>query len=124
MDLDVIEWGTRPGVGKGYGADVYGKWCSLLETKGGAYRGDHTHPYNQYTVLLGGSARVVKLVDGELIEHPLQENMVHTTPRGVAHILVADEDAVLYEWWDGPYEAEQCPGVFGIYKEDRVGPRG
>ena len=123
MTLDVIEWGTRPKVGKGYGADVDGKWCSFLETKKGAYRGDHTHPYDQYTVLLGGSARVVKLVDGELVEHLLRENVVHVTPKGVAHILVPDEDVVLYEWWDGPYEADPCPGVFDMYKKNRVGPR-
>ncbi len=123
MEFDLKEWGSRPKVGKGYAADVAGKWCSFLETKKGAYRGDHTHPYDQYTVLLGGSAMVVKQVDGKLVECPLEENKVHVTPKDVPHILIPLEDSVLYEWWDGPYVGDPCPGVFDTYKKDRVGPR-
>ncbi|MFW6108963.1 MAG: hypothetical protein ACOC6N_00790 [archaeon] len=123
MDFNVEEWGTRPKVGKGFGANVNGKWCSFLETKKGAYRGDHIHPYDQYTVLLGGSAIVVTEIDDKLKEHILKENTVHKTPRGVPHILIPLEDTVLYEWWDGPYEGEPCPGVFDEYKKNRVGPR-
>jgi hypothetical protein len=123
MKFDLVEWGTKPKVGKGYAADVAGKWCSFLEVKKGAYRGDHTHPYDQYTVLLGGEAMVVKKIDGEIVELPLDENRVYQTPKGVEHILVAIKDAILYEWWQGPYEADPCPGVFDEYKKDRVGPR-
>ncbi|MBD3171615.1 hypothetical protein GF326_04015 [Candidatus Bathyarchaeota archaeon] len=123
MEFNVEEWGSRPKVGKGYASDVNGKWCSFLETKKGAYRGDHIHPYDQYTVLLGGSAIVIKEIDGELEEHLLEENIVHKTHKGLAHILVALEDTVLYEWWDGPYEGEPCLGVFDEYKKDRVDPR-
>jgi hypothetical protein len=123
MDFDLEEWGSVPKVGKGYAANVNGKWCSFLETKKGAYRGDHIHPVDQFTVLLGGSALVVKDIDGELVESSLHHNVVHRTLKGVAHIFIAQEDTVLYEWWDGPYEDESCPGLFDKYKKGRVGPR-
>ncbi|MFC1803965.1 hypothetical protein ACFL0D_08390 [Thermoproteota archaeon] len=123
MGFHLEEWGSTTKVGKGYATDVNGKWCGFLETKNGAYRGDHIHPYDQYTVLLGGSAVVVKQLDGELIEFPLIENEVHKTPKGVAHILVALENAILYEWWQGPLKVEPCPGIFDDYKKGRVGPQ-
>ena len=123
MEFNVQEWGTRPKVGKGYAADVDGKWCCFLEIKDGAYRGDHIHPYDQYTVLLGGNAMTVKEIDGEIVEYHLKENVVSKTPKGVPHINIALGDSVLYEWWDGPYEDEPCPGLFDEYKKGRVGPR-
>jgi len=123
MDFDLQEWGSSPRVGNGYAADVNGKWCSFLQTKKGAYRGDHAHPYDQYTVLLDGSALVVKEIDGELVETQLHANVVHRTIKGVPHILIALEDTVLYEWWDGPFEDESCPGLFEKYKKGRVGPQ-
>jgi hypothetical protein len=123
MEFNLVEWGSRPKVGKGFAADANGKWCSFLETKKGAYRGDHVHPNDQYTVLLAGSAMVVKQLDGKVIEFPLHKNEVQITPRNVAHILVALEDSILYEWWQGPFESEPCPGVFDFYKKGRVGPR-
>jgi hypothetical protein len=123
MDFNLKEWGTTEKVGKGYAADVNGKWCSFLQTKKGAYRGDHIHTNDQYTVLLGGSAKVVKEIDGDLVEYPLHMNVVHKTPKGVPHILIALEDTILYEWWDGPFESEPCPGLFDEYKKGRAGPR-
>ncbi len=86
-------------VGTGYAIDVNGKWCSFLETRRGAYRGNHTHPYDQHTVLLGGSAMVVKKIDGQLVEYPMVEDEVHVTPKEIPHILVSLEEAILYEWW-------------------------
>ena len=97
MSFKLVDWASTPKVGNGYAADINGKWCSFLETKKGAYRGNHIHPYDQYTVLLGGSAMVVKEIDGKIIEYPLTENEVHLTPQGLAHILVPLEDAILYE---------------------------
>ena len=123
MGFKVEEWGTRPKVGKGYAANVNGKWCSFLETKKGAYRGDHIHPYDQYTVLLAGFAMVVKEIDGQLVESLLHENVIHRTLEGVPHILIAVDDAILYEWWDGPYVDEPCPCLFDKYKVGRIGPR-
>jgi hypothetical protein len=123
MELNLEVWGSTTKVGQGYATDVNGKWCSFLETKNGAYRGDHIHTYDQYTVLLSGSAMVVKQLDGELLEFLLHENEVHKTPKCVAHILVALDDAILYEWWQGPFEVEPCPGVFDEYKKGRVGPQ-
>ena len=76
---------------------------------------NHTHPYDQFTVLLGGSTMVVKEIDDQLIEYPIAENIVHVTPKGITHILVPLDDAILYEWRQGPFEAEPCPGVFEEY---------
>jgi hypothetical protein len=94
-----------------------------LEINDGAYRGDHIHPYDQYTVLLGGSAMIVKEIDGEITEQILEKNVLYKTPKGVPHINVSLGDAILYEWWDGPYEDKPCPGLFDEYKKDRVGPK-
>ena len=66
---------------------------------------------------------VIKQIDGKLLEFPLHENEVHITPKDVPHILIAFENSILYEWWQGPFEAEDCPGVFDQYSKDRVGPR-
>lgn len=41
---------------------------------------------------------VVKKIDGQLIECPMAENIVHVTPKGITHILVPLDDAILYEW--------------------------
>lgn len=43
--------------GKGYEFDDEGRNHTVLVTKANAYRGNHTHPYNQYTLLLRGKAR-------------------------------------------------------------------
>ena len=122
MKFELVEWGTHPVVGKGYAADVEGKWCSFLEARKGGYRGDHIHPVDQYSVLLAGEAMVVKEIEGEQVEFPLKNNKVHVTPAGMAHILIPLTDSILYEWWDGPFIAEPCPEVFDQYKEGRVGP--
>jgi len=122
MSFKLEGWGTFPKVGTDYATDINGKWCSFLETRKGAYRGDHTHPYDQYTVLLGGSAMVVKEIDGKIVEYSMVENEVMVTPKGVPHILVPLEDSVLYEWWQGPFETEACPGVFDEYTKNRDGP--
>jgi hypothetical protein len=66
---------------------------------------------------------VVKEIDGKQVEFPLKYNQVHVTPAGMAHIFIPLTDSVLYEWWDGQFVAEPCPGVFDQYKEGRVGPQ-
>lgn len=38
---------------------------------------------------------VVKEIDGQLIEYPMAENIVHVTPKGITHILVPLDDAIL-----------------------------
>jgi hypothetical protein len=73
-------------------------------------------------LLLARATKVVKQLDGNLVEFPLYENVVHQTPNGVAYILVAFEDSFLYEWWQDPFIADPCPGVFDTYKKSRVGP--
>lgn len=121
--LVISDWASSPKVGNAYAADVEGRWCSILETKRGAYRGNHIHNVDQYTVLLSGKAIVVNQIDGELVEYSLHKDKIHITRAGIPHILIPIEDLIAYEWWDGPFEAEPCPGVFNEYTKNRFGPR-
>ena len=122
MKFEVNEWGSFPEIGNGYAADIEGRWCSFLMTKKGAYRGDHTHPVDQYSVLLAGKAMIVEEVNGKLVEYPLMKDKIHTTRAGVPHITIPLEDIVEYEWWNGPFVPEPCPGIFDEYTKTRVGP--
>ena len=56
MSLNLKEWGSFTQVGTGVGCTHEGKFYSLLETREGSYRGNHVHPYNQYTILMAGQA--------------------------------------------------------------------
>lgn len=38
------------------------------------------------------------------------------------HILVPEEDALTFEWWDGDFVAEDVKGFFDDITRDRVGP--
>ncbi|MBN2335996.1 hypothetical protein JXL21_10600 [Candidatus Bathyarchaeota archaeon] len=115
MPLEFREWGTSREAGKGYGGQVGGRWCSVMETRRGAYRGDHIHSVDQYTVLLDGALMIVKQVDGVLVEQRLVRDRLYVTEAGVPHVTVALEDSVSYEWWEGPSSMERCPGVFDEY---------
>jgi hypothetical protein len=85
-------------VGYSVAADVDSRWCSFLQTKKGAYRGNHIHPVDQLTVLLAGKAIIVKQINGKLEEHSLEIDKLHVTKSGIPHILIALEDSVAYEW--------------------------
>lgn len=93
----------------------------MLETKKGAYRGNHTHPYNQYTMLLSGDATYVLYVDGEYVEKPMKQHEVVKVEAGVPHIMIVNEDITTFEWWDGEFIAELCT-QFPHLTEGRVGP--
>lgn len=123
MKFEIQEWGAFPGVGNSWAANVDGRWCSFLQILKGGYRGNHIHPHDQYSVLLAGEVMIVKEMDGELVEVMLEKDKVHLTKAGVPHITIALEDAVGYEWWNGPFEAEPCPGLFDEYSKDRIGPK-
>ena len=69
MGLKIIELPFMK-AGKGYEFDDMGKNYTILETLENAYRGSHTHPYNQYTFLLRGKARYL-LDDGKRKEYHL-----------------------------------------------------
>ncbi|MDH5199819.1 MAG: cupin domain-containing protein [Candidatus Bathyarchaeota archaeon] len=96
----------------------------MLETRAGAYRGNHVHPHDQYTLLLRGRARYLLHEDGERREVELTEGEVFVARAGVPHILVPEEDTFTFEWWDGDFIAEEVEGLFDDVTRGRVGPRG
>ena len=122
--FDVREWSSPEAVGKAYGFEHHGKFHGILETRAGAYRGDHVHPHDQYTLLLRGRARYLLHEDGERREVELTEGQVFVARAGVPHILVPEEDTFTFEWWDGDFVAEDVMGLFDDVTRGRVGPRG
>ena len=123
MVLDLEEWASSEEVGKAYGFIDSGKFHGILETKRGAYRGNHVHPYDQYTLLLRGRARYV-LHDGGRTETELKTGEVFVAKAGVPHILIPEEDILTFEWWDGDFVKEDVTGLFDDLTEGRVGPQG
>ena len=121
MTINMEKWGAFERIGAGYGFFSVGKFYAILETKAGAYRGNHTHPYNQYTVLLAGKAAYVKF-EGGRIEVPLVKGRTVMVKAGVPHVLDVAEDCLTFEWWDGEFVAEDCEGYFEDITKDRVGP--
>ena len=122
MSLDLKDWGTFPQIGKGYGFTSEGRFYSLLETKAGSYRGNHTHPYDQYSVLVAGSAKYVWKEGGKTHEKPLEKGKVFPMKAGVPHVMVPETDIVTFEWWDGPFVAENLKSVFDAYTDGKQGP--
>jgi len=123
MAFELEEWGTFDGVGRGHGFKHGGRFYAILETRAGAYRGNHIHPHSQYTLLLSGRARYLEF-DGERREAPLIRGRVVEVKAGVPHILVVEEDALTFEWWDGDFTAEDCAGIFEDITRGRIGPNG
>ncbi|UCD45839.1 MAG: cupin domain-containing protein [Candidatus Bathyarchaeota archaeon] len=122
MVFDVEKWATTDAVGTAYSFVHHGKFHGVLETKVGAYRGNHVHPVDQYTLLLKGKAKNILHVDGERREVELEFGKVAVVEAGVPHILVPEEDIFTFEWWDGDFVAEECEGLFDDLTRDRVGP--
>jgi oxalate decarboxylase/phosphoglucose isomerase-like protein (cupin superfamily) len=122
LTLKIDDWGTFEGVGQGYAFSRDGRFYSLLETKRGAYRGNHTHPYRQYTLLVSGRAKYVLLEDGGYREVPLVRGQVAVVEAGVPHVMVVDEDITTFEWWDGGFVADLCGGEFREQTRGKVGP--
>ncbi|MGQ9679776.1 MAG: hypothetical protein ACUVV4_03290 [Candidatus Bathyarchaeia archaeon] len=120
--MKIEEWGGFEGVGDGYGFHNNGKFYAILETKRGAYRGNHVHPCNQHTILLEGKATYIKF-EGGRVEIPLRKGERVTVNAGVPHILNVVEDCLTFEWWDGDFLAEDCSGYFEDITKDRIGIR-
>ena len=119
MGLEIIELPFSE-AGKGYEFDDMGKNHTILETKANAYRGSHTHPYNQYTFLLMGKARYL-LREDEVKEYWLKKGEIFVSKAGVPHILLPEEETITLEWWDGPFEETKLEGIFEDVMEGRVG---
>jgi mannose-6-phosphate isomerase-like protein (cupin superfamily) len=123
MSFEIDEWASPEAVGKAFSFMHHGKFHGILETRVGAYRGNHVHPHDQYTLLLKGRAKYV-LFEGERREVDLVEGEVFVAKAGVPHILVPEEDAFTFEWWDGDFIADDVTGIFDDLTRDRVGPKG
>jgi hypothetical protein len=121
MGIELKEWGVFEGVGRGFGFKQDERFYSLLETKVGAYRGNHVHPFDQYTLLIAGRGKYL-FMDSTMREMRLRQGEVFRVKAGVPHILVPEEDCVTFEWWDGDFVAKDCVAVFDEYTRSRVGP--
>ena len=108
-------------MGAGLGFHRDGRFYTILETKKGSYRGNHTHPVNQYTLLISGRGRYVKK-EGSLVEVPMCCGEVVRVEASVPHVMVPEEDCVTFEWWDGDFIAQDCQTIFDAYTVGRVGP--
>lgn len=107
--LDIKTWGggEPTAVGEGYSWVYKEKWYSVLFTRGGMYRGNHVHPNNQHTLLLRGNGRYVFKIDGENVDHHLEEGKILDIEAGIPHIFLPEEDCLTIEWWEGMFEAEE-----------------
>jgi hypothetical protein len=117
--LDVKSWtgGEPKPVGEGFNWKYKGSSYCILYTRSGMYRGNHTHPNKQYTLLLDGNGKYIFDVDGEEVSHPLKSQQVLEIPANVPHILLTDEDCLTVEWWDGLYESDEVPAFPHYAKE-------
>lgn len=122
LNLNLDDWGTFEGIGKGYAFTKEGRFYSVLETKVGSYRGNHIHPNKQYTLLLSGKADYVLVEDGVEKTIPLVRGEIATVDSGIPHIMVVHEDITTFEWWDGDFIAEACGDEFTKYTQTCIGP--
>lgn len=106
MDFEMKKWGAIPNVGYGYGGFYKGKFYAILFTKAGAHRGNHIHPNKQSSILLSGKARYLVKQGDELVNIPMEVGKRVDVEAGVPHILLAEEDTLTLEWWDGEFKAE------------------
>ena len=119
--IELKDWGTFTEVGAGLGFHRDGRFYTILETKKGSYRGNHTHPVNQYTLLISGRGRYIKK-EGSLVEVPMRRGEIVKVEANVPHVMVPEEDCVTFEWWDGDFTAQDCQAIFDVYTTDRIGP--
>lgn len=122
LNLQLDDWGTFEGIGKGYAFTKEGRFYSVLETKVGSYRGNHIHPNKQYTILLSGKADYILVEDGVEKTIQLKQGVTTSVDPGIPHIMVVHEDITTFEWWDGDFIAELCGDEFTKYTEGCIGP--
>jgi hypothetical protein len=119
--IELKEWGTFKEIGNGQAFNKDGRFYTILETKKGAYRGNHTHPVNQYTLLISGSGKYIKN-DGKMTEISMRRGEIIQMNAHIPHIMVPEEDCLTFEWWDGDFIAKDCVELFDEYTADRIGP--
>jgi len=98
------EKATRAGIA--YGGFYCGKFYSVLLTYKGGHRGNHVHPYPQHTILLSGRARYLIKKEGAVDTVQLGPGDRLDVDAEVPHLLIADEEILALEWWDGEFREE------------------
>lgn len=122
MGLDIKEWETlKKEVGKAYYFKEKGRFHAILETKKGAFRGNHIHPNSQHTLLLLGKGKYVVDTDKGQVESQLKQGETLKVESGVPHILIPETDIVTFEWWDGDFISEPCGDIFSELTKERIG---
>jgi len=99
-------WGEIQNVGHGFAGFYKGKFYAVLFTRAGSYRGNHVHPNKQSSILLSGKANYLQKIGDELITIPMEIGKQVDVDAGVPHILLAEEDILTVEWWDGEFKAD------------------
>ncbi|MBM3291803.1 hypothetical protein FJY84_03910 [Candidatus Bathyarchaeota archaeon] len=122
MSLELKDWGSFKDIGKGYGFNIEGKFHSLLETKKGSYRGNHSHPNEQYTIILSGKAKYLFSINGKIFEKELEKGKIFKMDAKIPHIMIPENDIITFEWWDGDFIADDIDSVFKDYTDSRIGP--
>jgi len=107
--LDIQRWGggEPTAVGEGYSFTYKGRYYSVLYTRAGMFRGNHIHPNRQRTLLLDGKGKYIFKIGDKEEEHHLEAGKVLEVPSGIPHILLAEEDSLTVEWWEGMFEATE-----------------
>ena len=109
MDFEMKEWAPTElakRVGKAYAGFFGSKFYSVLLTHAGHYRGNHIHPNKQSTILLSGKAKYIQKIGDKLITIPMEVGKQIDMEPGVPHILLAEEETLTVEWWDGEFKAD------------------
>jgi hypothetical protein len=86
------------------------------------YRGNHTHPNNQYTLLLSGETTYVFYLNEKILTKKLEKGKIFKMGAHTPHIMVPECDIVTFEWWDGEFIAKDVESVFNEYTKNRIGP--
>lgn len=106
MDFEMKRWGEIPNVGHGFAGFYKEKFYAVLFTQAGSFRGNHVHPNKQSSILLSGKAKYVQKIGDKLISTSLEIGKLVEVDAGVPHILLAEEDTLTVEWWEGEFKIE------------------
>jgi hypothetical protein len=122
MTIEIKEWDTlRKEVGKSYYFIHDGRFHAILETKVGAYRGNHIHPVRQRTMLLSGEGWYATQKEGERFTEYLTIGEPLIIEAGFPHILIPETDIITFEWWEGDYTSKPCGDLFKDLTLNKIG---
>lgn len=95
------------------------KSLNLAEIKKGFARGGHYHPYEQFHVIVSGKVEYreedikTKKETIQIITGP----KIFSVPKNTAHLLIALEDTLFFESFDGKYIATDYPKYRSIVNQ-------